>query len=160
MTTTVDPIPADYPRVSPYLCVDGAADAIRFYSHVLGATERMRIPAPEGKIGHAELMIGDSVIMIADEYPEMDVLGPRTVGGTPVTLHVYVPDVDATYERAVSAGAKALRPVANQFYGDRSGTFEDPYGHRWYIASHVEDVAPEEMARRTAEAMQEPPSGG
>ena len=159
MTTTVDPIPTDYPRVSPYLCIDGAADAIRFYTHVFGAAERMRIPAPEGKIGHAELTIGDSVIMVADEYPEMGVLGPRTVGGTPVTLHVYVPDVDAAYERAVAAGAKALRPVANQFYGDRSGTFEDPFGHRWYIASHVEDVDPDEMARRSDEAMQAPPSG-
>ncbi len=147
----VQPIPEGYPRVTPYLCVDGAGAAIEFYSRVLGATERMRMPAPDGKIGHAEVQIGDSVIMISDEMPEMGFIGPRTVGGTPVGLSVYVEDVDAVFDRAVKAGAKALRPVEDQFYGDRSGTFEDPFGHMWNVASHIEDVSPDEMARRAAE---------
>jgi PhnB protein len=154
MGTSVNPIPTDYPRVSPYLCVDGAADAIAFYTQVFGASERMRMAAPDGKVGHAEVTIGDSVIMISDEYPEMDAVGPRTVGGTPVTIHLYVEDVDATFERAVAAGAKALKPIANQFYGDRSGTFEDPFGHRWNVSSRVEELSPEEMSRRAQEAMQ------
>jgi PhnB protein len=119
---------------------------------VLGATERMRMPAPNDKVGHAELEIGDSLIMLADEYPDMDVLGPKTVGGTPVTLHVYVEDADAVFDRAVDAGAKALRPVEDKFYGDRSGEFEDPFGHRWSVATHVEDVPPEEMEKRMAAA--------
>lgn len=153
MTTSVQPIPAGYPRVSPYLCVDGAAEAIDFYKTVLGATERMRMGAPGGKVGHAELAIADSVIMLSDEYPDMDAVGPKTVGGTPVTLSVYVEDVDATFDRAVKAGAKVLRPVQNQFYGDRAGQFEDPFGHRWSVATHIEDVSPDEMARRAAEAM-------
>ncbi len=148
----VTPIPEGYPRVTPYLCIDGAAAAIDFYSKVLGAQERMRMPAPEGKIGHAELLIGDSVIMLSDEFPEMDARSPRTVGGTPVSLLVYVEDVDATFDRALQAGATALSPVENQFYGDRSGQFEDPFGHRWSVATHVEDVPPDEMARRMEEA--------
>jgi PhnB protein len=147
------PIPDDYPRVTPYLIVDGASAAIDFYSSVLGATERMRLAGPDGRVGHAELDLGDSVIMLADENPDMDVRGPRTVGGTPVTLHTYVEDVDSVFARAVQAGAKALRPVEDQFYGDRSGRFEDPFGHRWDVASHVEDVAPEEMSKRAAAAM-------
>jgi len=146
----VNPIPDGYPRVMPYLVVDGANAAIEFYSSVLGATERMRMPAPEDKVGHAELQIGDSVIMLADEFPDMDARGPRTVGGTPVTLHVYVEDVDSVFDRAVQAGAKALRPVEDRFYGDRSGQFEDPFGHRWDVATHVEDVSPDEMAKRAA----------
>ena len=148
----VKPIPDGYPRVTPYLCIDGAAAGIEFYKTVFGATERMRMPAPEGKVGHAELQIGDSVIMLSDEFPEMGVTSPRTVGGSPVGLSVYVEDVDAVYERAVEAGATALRPVENQFYGDRSGQFEDPFGHKWNVATHVEDVAPDEMARRMGEA--------
>ena len=148
----VKPIPDTYPRVTPYLCVDGAAAAIDFYRDVLGATERMRMPTPEGKIAHAELQLGDSVLMLSDEMPEIGVRGPRSVGGTPVTLSVYVEDVDAAYDRAVQAGATALSPVEDQFYGDRSGQFEDPFGHRWNIASHVEDVPPDEMARRAAQA--------
>jgi len=148
----VNPIPENYPRVIPYLHVDGAAEAIDFYTNVLGATERGRMPGdtPE-KVGHAELEIGGSVIMLADEAPEMDIRGPKSVGGTPITVCVYVEDVDAVVDRATAAGAKILRPVENQFYGDRSGTFEDPFGHQWNIMSHVEDVSPEEMQRRMAE---------
>jgi PhnB protein len=146
-------IPDGYPRVTPYLHVDGAAAAIDFYTSVLGAKERMRMPGPDGKLGHAELELGNAVVMLADEYPDMDVRGPTSIGGTPVTLHVYVEDVDDVFARAVAAGAKPLRPVENQFYGDRSGQFEDPWGHRWNVASHVEDVPPDEMARRAAEVM-------
>ena len=149
----VKPIPDGYPQVTPYLCVDGAAAAIEFYSTVFGAKERMRMPAPDGRIGHAELQFGDSVVMLSDEYPEMGVKGPKSLGGTPVTLSVYVEDVDAVFGQAVQAGASALRQPENQFYGDRSGQFEDPFGHRWNVATHVEDVSPDEMARRAAEAM-------
>ena len=149
----VKPIPDGYPRVSPYLCVNGGTAALEFYKSVFGATERMRMPAPDGRIGHAELQFGDSVIMLADEYPEMDVRSPRAIGGTPVTISVYVEDVDAVFNRAVAAGAKSLRAVETQFYGDRSGQFEDPFGHRWSVATHVEDVAPDEMERRAASAM-------
>ncbi len=149
----VSPIPHGYPRVTPYLCVDGADAAIAFYSRVLGAVERMRIAAPDGKIGHAELQIGDGLVMIADEYPEMDVRGPRSIGGTAVTISVYVDDVDAVFARAIDAGASPVRKVEDQFYGDRSGQFEDPFGHRWNVATHVEDVSPEEMQRRAAAFM-------
>jgi PhnB protein len=148
----VKPIPDGYPRVSPSLIIDGAADAIEFYKSVLGATERMRMDGPDGRVGHAELMLGQSVIMVADEYPDMGYVGPKKVGGTPVALHVYVEDVDATFAKALAAGAKEERAVEDQFYGDRSGTFEDPWGHRWSVGTHVEDVPPDEMARR-AEAM-------
>jgi len=148
----VNPIPEGYPRVTPYLIVDGASAAIDFYKSVLGATERMRMGGPEGKVGHAELEIGDSVVMLADVHPEMDARGPKFVGGTPVTLHVYVEDADGVFERAIAAGAKALRPVEDQFYGDRLGSFEDPFGHQWNVATHVEDVPPEEMSKRVAEA--------
>jgi PhnB protein len=152
----VNPIPEGYPRVTPYLCIDeGAADAIDFYGKVLGATERMRMGGPDGRIGHAEVMIGESVIMLSDAYPEMGIVGPKALGGTPVTISVYVEDVDAAFERAVAAGATVARPLEDQFYGDRSGQFVDPFGHRWSIASHVEDVSPEEMERRAAEM--EPP---
>jgi PhnB protein len=148
----VQPIPQGYPRLSPYLCVDGAARAIEFYTDVLGATERMRMDGPDGRIGHAELELGNSVIMLADEYPDMGFLSPTRIGGTAVTLHAYVEDVDAVFDKALAAGAKALRPVENQFYGDRSGQFEDPFGHRWNVASHVEDIDAEEMARRAEQA--------
>ena len=148
----VQPIPEGYPRLSPYLCIDGAARAIEFYVDVLGATERMRMAEPDGRIGHAELELGNSLIMLADEYPDMGILSPTRIGGTPVTLHAYVEDVDAVFDKALAAGAKALRPVENQFYGDRSGQFEDPFGHRWSIATHVEDVDPDEMARRAEQA--------
>jgi PhnB protein len=149
----VKPIPEGYPRVTPYLIVDGASAAIDFYTSVLGATERMRMSAPGDKVGHAELEIGNSVIMLADESPDMGAHSPRTVGGTPVSLHVYVEDADSTFERAVEAGAKVMQPVEDKFYGDRSGSFEDPFGHRWHVATHVEDVPPSEMEKRAAAAM-------
>ena len=145
------PIPDNYPQVMPYLIVDGAKEAIEFYKGVLGATERMRLEGPDGGIGHAELEIGESVIMLADENPGMDIEGPKSVGGTPVTIHVYIEDADAAFERALQAGAKPLRAVEDQFYGDRSGQFEDPYGHRWNVATHVEDISEDEMSRRAAE---------
>ncbi len=147
----VKPIPDYYPQVMPYLIVDGANAAIEFYESVFGASERMRIDGPDGRVGHAELQIGQAVIMLADENPEMNIQGPKSVGGTPVTIHVYLEDADAAFERAVEAGAKPLRVVEDQFYGDRSGQFEDPYGHRWNVATHVEDVAEDEMLRRAAE---------
>jgi PhnB protein len=150
---TVKPIPDGYPRVTPYLHVDGASKAIDFYRTVFGAKERMRMPAPDGRIGHAELELGNSMIMVADEHPDMGVRGPKSVGGTPVTVLVYVEDVDRAFERALKAGAKELRPVENQFYGDRSGQFEDPFGHHWNVATHVEDVPPDEMAKRAAKMM-------
>lgn len=149
----VNPIPDGYPRVSPYLCVSGASAAIDFYREVLGAGERARMAAPDGRVGHAELVIGDSLIMLSDEWPEMGVSSPTTLGGTPVTLSVYVEDVDAVHARALAAGATELSAPANQFYGDRSGQFVDPFGHRWSVATRVEEVPPDEMARRAAEAM-------
>lgn len=149
----VDPIPDRYPQVMPYLHVDGAADAIKFYEDVFGAAERMRMPDPNGKIGHAELQLGDGVIMLADEYPDMGIRGPAAYGGSPVTISVYVEDVDEVFQKAIDAGAKTIQELTNQFYGDRSGQFEDPWGHRWSVAQHVEDVSPEEMQRRAAEAM-------
>lgn len=154
----VKPIPDEYPQVTVYLCVDGAAAAIGFYREVFGATERMRIPAPDGRIGHAELHIGTGMIMLSDEYPEEGITGPKTIGGTPVTISVYVEDVDATYNRAVELGATPLRPVDDQFYGDRSGQFEDPFGHRWSVATHIRDVSSEEMAEMAAKMASE--SGG
>jgi PhnB protein len=143
-------VPDGYPRVTPYLIVDGAAKALDFYQLVFGATERMRMPSPGGKVGHAEIAIGDSIIMLADEHPEMGARAPRSFGGSPVSLHVYVDDVDATVKAAAGAGARVVRPVENKFYGDRSGTIEDPFGHQWHIATHTEDVPPDEMERRAA----------
>ena len=149
----VKPIPDGYPRMTPYLIVDGAAQAIEFYKKVFGATEKMRMPSLGGKVGHAELTLGDSMIMLADEHPEMGARAPRAYGGAAVSLMVYVPNVDDTVKTASAAGAKIVRQVENQFYGDRMGTIEDPFGHRWYVATHVEDVPPEEMAKRAAAAM-------
>lgn len=146
----VKPIPDNYPRLNPYLIVDGAADAIEFYRSVLGARERMRLVAPGDKIGHAELEIGDSLIMIADEFPQMNAFAPAKFGGSPVGLHLYVADVDAVARAAVAAGAKLLRAPRNEFYGDRACTIEDPFGHRWHLATHVEDLSEEEIARRMA----------
>ena len=151
----VEPIPSDYPRVIPYLSIDGAADAIDFYCSVLGATERMRMPGPDGKIGHAELSIGDSVIMLADTFEGMGNPPPKKLGGTPVGLMTYVQDVDSVFKSAIAAGAKEVNPVQDQFYGDRSGSFEDPFGHIWWVASHIEDVSPEEMEKRQAEMAQQ-----
>jgi PhnB protein len=149
----VKPIPDGYPLITPYLSVDGASDAIDFYGKVFGFTERMRMPSPGGRVGHAELVLGDSMIMLADEHPEMGIRGPKSVGGTPVTISIYVEDVDATFEKALSEGATSLRDVENMFYGDRTGQFEDPFGHKWSVATHVEDVAPNEMAKRMEEMM-------
>ena len=149
----VKPIPDDYPRVTPYLFIDGVSAAIDFYCSVLGARERMRMPGPDGSVFHAELEVGDSMIMLGEQNPDMDVRGPRAIGGTPMMLHVYVEDADRVFEQAIGAGAKALRPVEDQFYGDRSGRFEDPFGHRWDVATHVEDVPAEEMEKRAAAAM-------
>ena len=149
----VNPIPEGYPRVIPYLAINGAADALEFYKDVLGANERMRRPTPDGKIGHAELEIGDSVIMLADESPDMGNKGPASLGGTPVSIMVYVEDVDATFAKALQTGAKEVQPVEDKFYGDRSGTFDDPWGHQWHVASHTEDVSPEEMDKRMKELM-------
>ena len=150
----VQPIPDHYPRVTPYLHVDGAAEAIDFYTKVLGASQRGdRMVGPDGKVGHAELGLGDSVIMLADSNPDFGALDPKMVGGTPMTIHVYVEDVDAVQQAALDGGATELRAVETQFYGDRSGRFEDPFGHHWNIASHVEDVPPEEMQERAEKAM-------
>ena len=148
----VKPIPDDYPRVTTYLCVDGAAEAIEFYMQVLGFTERHRMTF-DGRIGHCELSLGDSMIMVSDEFPEMGVIGPKTLGGTPSSTNVYVEDSDATFAVALAAGATELRPVQDQFYGDRSGQFVDPWGHRWGVATHIEDVDDDEIERRAAEMM-------
>lgn len=147
---SVKPIPDGYHTVTPYLIVKGAAEAIEFYTRVFGATELMRLPGPGGVLMHAEIKIGDSFIMLADEFPQMDALSPKTIGGSPVGLMLYVPNVDEVFQRATAAGAKEIRPLQNQFYGDRSGTVEDPFGHKWTIATHVEDVSHEEIERRLA----------
>lgn len=139
-----------YHAITPYLIVVGAAKAIDFYKKIFGATEIMRMPRPDGQIAHAELRIGDSMIMLADEVPTMGALSPHTVGGTPVGMMLYVPDVDRTFHNAVAAGAKVERELADQFYGDRSGTFVDPFGHKWTVSTHMEDVTPEEMQKRMA----------
>jgi PhnB protein len=149
----VKPIPEGYSQVTPYLCVDGAAAAMDFYTKVFGASERMRMPSPGGKIGHAELEIGDSLIMLADEHPDVGALSPKSIGGTPVTINVYVEDVDDVFARALQEGATSLRAPENQFYGDRMGQFEDPFGHKWSVGTHVEDVSQDEMAKRAAAAM-------
>jgi PhnB protein len=144
----VEPIPKEYAGVTPYLCVHDGAAAIEFYKQGFGATEKMRLPDPNGKIGHAEVKIGNALVMIADEFPEHGHISPKTLGGSTVKLHMYVEDVDAFFEKAVAAGAKVLIPVADQFYGDRSGRLEDPFGHIWLVSTHTEDVSPEEMQRR------------
>lgn len=148
----VKPIPEGYHSVTPHLCVKGAAQAIEFYKKALAASERMRAEQPDGRIGHAEIQIGDSVIMLADEFPEMDARSPQTLGGSPVSIYLYVQDADATFNRAVAAGAKVKRPIADQFYGDRVGGIEDPFGHTWWISTHTEDLSPEEIEKRAAAA--------
>jgi PhnB protein len=147
----ISPVPKGYHSVTPYLIVKGAAKAIEFYREVLGATELMRFPGPNGTIGHAEIKVGDSQVMLADEVPGKGFSSPETVGGTPVGIVVYVEDVDASVAKAQAAGAKMVKPVQDQFYGDRSGTLTDPFGHLWTIATHIEDVPPAEMQRRMAE---------
>ena len=148
----VQPIPAGYSAVTPYLSIRGAAQAIEFYKNAFGAKEIMRMPGPEGKLGHAEISIGGSRIMLSDEYEAMAFFSPKARGGTTVHIHLYVKDVDATVARATAAGAKVNRPVKDQFYGDRTGSIEDPFGHMWHIATHKEDLSKAEMARRSAEA--------
>ncbi|MFQ5731249.1 MAG: VOC family protein [Planctomycetaceae bacterium] len=148
---TAPSIPEGYHSITPYLIVKGAAEAIEFYARAFGATELLSLTAPGGAIAHAEIKIGDSPIMLAEEHPDMGYRGPQSLGGTPVSILIYVEDVDARFERAVAAGAKVQRPVQDQFYGDRSGTLEDPFGHVWTIATHVEDVPMEEIERRFAE---------
>lgn len=150
MTDKVKAIPDAYHSVTPYLCAKDAASAIEFYKKAFGATETRRMAEPGGKIVHAEIKIGDAPIMIADEFPEMGFLSPQSLGGSPVTFHLFVEDVDATAELTIAAGAKVLKPVEDQFYGDRAGRFEDPFGHVWLIATHKEDVSPEEVQRRAA----------
>jgi PhnB protein len=146
----VKPIPDGYRAVTPYLIFNDAGGAIEFYKKALGATEVMRLEDPSGKVHHAEIKIGDSRIMLADEHPEIQALSPKTIGGSPVSMHVYVEDIDAAVERAVKAGAKLVRPVADQFYGDRTGGVEDPFGYRWFIATHKEDLTMGEIRRRAA----------
>ena len=153
----VDHIPEGYHSVTPYLIVDGAAEAIRFYAAAFGATEVLRMPMGEsGKLAHAEIRIAGSHVMLADEFPEMGFLGPLKRGGATASLMIYVPDVDAAYATAIAAGAKEERPPADQFWGDRMGTLLDPFGHRWTLATHVEDVSEDEMKRRMAEAFKQP----
>jgi PhnB protein len=152
---SVQPIPAGYHTVTPYLYIKGAAKAIEFYKKAFGATELLRLPDPSGKIGHAEIKIGDSPIMLADEHPEMGARSPQTIGGTSSSICLYVPNVDALFAQAIAAGATEKRPVKDQFYGDRTGTLEDPFGHVWSIATHKEDVSPAELERRFAEMMKQ-----
>jgi PhnB protein len=141
------PIPEGYHTVTPYLSVNNAGDALDWYARALGAREVIRFEHG-GKVGHAEIRIGDSIVMLSDEWPEGGHLSPQSLGGTPVSLHIYVDDVDRDFERAIGAGAKQERAVQDQFYGDRTGTLIDPFGHRWSLASHVEDVSENEMKRR------------
>lgn len=145
----VNAIPEGYHSVTPYLVVDGAAAAIDWYERALGAVEIMRMPMGD-RIGHAEIRIGDSVVMLSDEWPDMNLLGPKARGGVTASLMIYVPDVDAAFAQAIQAGATQERGVADQFYGDRSGTLVDPFGHRWMISTHIEDVTPEAMQDRMA----------
>ena len=144
----VSPIPEGRHTATPHLIVKGAARALDFYARAFGATELGRCGMPGGAIGHAEIRIGDSLIMLADEYPELGYLGPQARGGSSVVIHLYVEHVDAAFARALAAGATVVRPLADQFYGDRSGTLTDPFGHLWTLATHIEDVAPEELERR------------
>jgi PhnB protein len=152
MPKKVRSIPEGYHTATPYLIATGAAKAIEFYKKAFGATEVMRFPDPSGRIAHAEIKIGDSHIMLSDEAPEMGFRSPQSLGGSPVSILLYFDDVDAVVAQAVAAGAKLVRPVADQFYGDRTGGVEDPFGHTWYVATHIEDVSPEEMQKRAATA--------
>ena len=151
MIEKVNSVPPGYHTVTPYLLIQGASDAIAFYVRVFGAEEITRLTAPDGRIGHAEIRIGESTIMIADEHPEMDFLGPKSRGGTTVSLLIYVDNSDDTFNAALDAGATELRPMCDQFYGDRSGTVTDPWGHVWSIATRLEDISPAELKRRFEE---------
>lgn len=151
---SVRPIPEGYHSVTPYLIIRDCAKAIAFYKQVFGAIELMRLNGPDGIVAHAEIKIGNSPIMLADEFPDMGAKSPHAYGGSPVSLMIYVPDCDATFQAAIDAGATVDRPLTNQFYGDRSGSIIDPFGHKWAIATHVEDVPPDEIERRMAAMMQ------
>ncbi len=148
MASAVKPIPEGYHSVTPYLIVKGAVRAIQFYERAFGARELFRMVQPDGRVGHAEFQIGDSRVMLADEHPEIGARSPQSIGGSPVTIHLYVEDVDATVARAVEAGGQLTRPVADQFYGDRNGGLTDPFGHVWFVATHKEDVDVAELGRR------------
>jgi PhnB protein len=149
------PIPDGYHTVTPYLIVKGAARALEFYKKAFNATELYRLEGPGGTVGHAEFQIGNSRLMIADEFPQMGARSPETLGGSATGLCLYVENVDALFKQAVAAGGKEERPVKDQFYGDRSGTLRDPFGHQWTLSTHVEDVSPQEMKRRMDEAMKQ-----
>jgi PhnB protein len=151
MASAVKPVPEGYHSVTPYLIVKGGAEAIAFYERAFGARELFRMKQQDGRVGHAELEIGDSRVMLADEHPDIGALSPQSIGGSPVTIHLYVADVDTTVARAVAAGARITRPVEDQFYGDRIGGLVDPFGHVWYVATHKEDVPPDELERRAAQ---------
>ena len=148
MPNRVDPIPKGHRTVTPYLAIKNAAKALEFYKRAFGAVETYKVLVPDGRVGHAEISLGDSLVMLADEFPEYGGKAPDTLGGSPVSIHLYVEDVDAFVKRAVDAGAKERKPVMDQSYGDRSGQLEDPFGHLWWVATHKEDVAPEEMQKR------------
>lgn|SRR5690606_36019150 len=152
MKSQVKPIPDEYRGATPYLCIRDAASGLDFYKRAFGAVETLRMDHPDGRIGHAEIRIGEAPIMLADEFPEMGFHSPQTLGGTPVNILVYVRDVDALVARAEQAGAKVTRPPADQFYGDRMATLEDPFGHSWSFATHIEDVPAEELRKRAASA--------
>lgn len=152
MTKSVKPIPEGYEGITPYLICKNAAEAIDFYKRAFGAEELFRMGGEDGKIGHAEMRLGKGIFMLADEFPEMNAISPQTAGGSPVSLYVYVEDVDSFTEKAVAEGLKVLRPLEDQFYGDRSGHFEDPYGHKWGFATHKEDLTPEELDERAKSA--------
>jgi PhnB protein len=150
--STVKAIPAGYRTVTPYLTIKNGAKALEFYKKAFGATEIYKLMMPDGRLGHAEIRLGDSMIMLGDEFPEYGGKAPDTLGGSPVSIYLYVEDVDAFFKRALAAGAKERKPVMDQFYGDRSGQLEDPFGHLWWVATHKEDVTPEEIQKR-AQAM-------
>ena len=148
MSAKVKPIPEGYHALTPYLTIDGAADAIEFYKKAFGAKELSRMMGPDGKVGHAELQIGDSRLMLADESPMRGTKSPKSIGGSASGIVLYVEDVDKLFKQALNAGAKETQPLENQFYGDRMGGLEDPFGHKWNLGTHIEDVSPEEMDKR------------
>jgi len=148
MPNKVRPIPEGHRTVTPYLAIKNAAEALEFYRKAFGASERYRLMMPDGRVGHAEIGLGDSIVMLSDEFPEFGGKAPDALGGSPVSMHLYVEDVDAFFKKAVAAGASVRKPVMDQFYGDRSGQLADPFGHLWWVATHKEDVAPEEMQKR------------
>ena len=156
MAKTADPIPKGYHTVTPSLVVAGAAKALDFYKKALGAEELMRFPGPDGSIMHAEIRIGDSRLMLGDEMPEQGGRSPKSYGGTPVSFFIYSEDVDAAWKRAMDAGAKSVMPLADQFWGDRAGCLEDPFGHKWWLAQHIQDLSPEELRQKAEEAFSQP----